>query len=119
MPVEISQDEFVNFYTAKAMAAAAAESPCEEGEEVGSATLPASPTPPEDLTSHARAMFRAWDTSGNGSLSHGELKRAMKKEATMKPLLSSESFHWKDVWARYDTNQDGSVSLWIKGRGEQ
>ena len=54
-------------------------------------------------------MFRAWDTSGNGSLSHGELKRAMKKEATMKPLLSSESFHWKDVWARYDTNQDGSV----------
>ena len=27
----------------------------------------------------------------------------------MRPLLRSEGFHWKDVWATYDVDNDGSV----------
>ena len=57
----------------------------------------------------AKAMFREWDTSGDGSLSHSELKRSIKKQAAMRPLLRSEGFHWKDVWATYDVDNDGSV----------
>jgi len=62
-----------------------------------------------ELDRLAVTMFREWDANANGLLSHGELKKAMKKEVSFMLLLSNDDFHWKDVWATYDINHDGSV----------
>jgi len=63
----------------------------------------------EELRAEALAVFRDWDRDGNDNLSHGEVKKGMKKLDIFKSLISSEDFHWKDLWAKYDTDNDGSV----------
>jgi hypothetical protein len=59
-------------------------------------------------------LVNGWDTSSDGRLFHSELKRSIKKEQGMKPLLRSEAFHWKDVWATYDTDKDGPVGEFVR-----
>ena len=58
----------------------------------------------------AKALFLHWDRNGDGSLSHSELKKAMKKDGRFKSVLASEGFHWKDVWSTYDPDSTGVIS---------
>jgi hypothetical protein len=34
---------------------------------------------------------------------------AVCQDATFRALTSSEGFHWKDLWAEYDTDADGKA----------
>jgi len=62
------------------------------------------------VVSSGLSLFREWDKNGDNSLSHSELKKALKKDARFKKILASEGFHWKDVWSTYDSTGTGLIS---------
>jgi len=62
------------------------------------------------------ALFASWDKNGDGSLSHGEIKRRMKRDPTLAFLSQSPSFHWAELWAEYDPHGTGMVDKETFGR---
>jgi len=63
--------------------------------------------PPE--AEPAGALFDSWDTNKDGKLSHGEIKKAMKKEPRFQVVVSAD-FHWSDLFLQCDTNGNGTIS---------
>jgi len=57
----------------------------------------------------ASALFRAWDTNQNGTLSHGEIKKNLKKDVNLQHIVSAEDFHWRGVWEVYDAEDNGTL----------
>jgi len=63
----------------------------------------------EEEKAEALAMFERIDKNGDGSLTHGEMKKFMQQEPWARTLLAGESFHWQDFFGALDTDRDGSV----------
>jgi len=57
----------------------------------------------EEPDAAASVMFSSIDKNTDGRLTHGELKKFIKKQPWARELTGSESFHWKDLFAQYDT----------------
>ena len=61
----------------------------------------------------AKAMFREWDTSGDGSLSHSELKRSIKMkmaEGTVHEELEHERATSRDLQRLEEERRAASVA---------
>ena len=58
----------------------------------------------------AAVMFGEIDKNTDGRLTHGELKKFIKKQSWARKLTGSDGFHWKDFFAQYDGVSDGYMS---------
>jgi len=64
----------------------------------------------KDSKEAAAAMFREIDKNKSELLSHGEIKSYMKASLWAESLLQSKDFHWKDLFDKYDSDEDGDIT---------
>ena len=54
-------------------------------------------------------MFDLIDKNSDDLLSHGELKKYLKKESWSRDWVREQDFHWRDLFSDYDSNKDGMI----------
>jgi len=78
----------------------------------GSSTVPHLPPHPESMIQRAISMFRAIDTSKNGSLSHEELQLYLESNPhTKETFMRRSDFNWRGLFVSMDTHADSLIDL--------